>query len=174
MAGEDALPRELAAFLAELGIRTTTVTHPPLFTVEESQRLRGQIPGAHTKNLFVKDKKGAIFLVTALEETAIDLKHLHRAIGASGRLSFASPEAMQALLGVVPGAVTLFGLMNDREGRVSLILDRGLLDYAEINAHPLVNTATTTIARDDLMRFIAATGHAAKVVSLTSQDGNEL
>lgn len=174
MAGEEELPEELAAFLAELGIATRTVTHPPLFTVEESQRFRGEIPGAHTKNLFVKDKKGRIFLVTALEETIVDLKHLHRAIGASGRLSFASAESMQALLGVRPGAVTVFGLINDTDGQVSFVLDRQLLEHPAINAHPLVNTATTTISRDDLLRFVRATGHEPLVATLSATDGNEL
>ena len=105
---------DLMAMLDRLGIATTTVKHPPLFTVEESQALRGAIPGAHTKNLFLKDKKDALFLVTVLEDAAIDLKHVHNLIGASGRVSFGKPELLLEKLGVTPGAVTPFGLINDR------------------------------------------------------------
>src|ERR1043165_7051807 len=104
-----ATPDDLFAFLDRLGIRHTTVTHPPLFTVEQSQALRGSIPGGHTKNLFLKDKKGAFYLVTALEEAAIELKSLHRRLGASGRFSFGAADLMREILGVEPGAVTPFG-----------------------------------------------------------------
>src|SRR5215467_1816205 len=105
-----ATPDDLFAFLDRLGIAHRTVTHPPLFTVEQSQALRGTIPGGHTKNLFLKDKKGALFLVTALEDAAIELKSLHRRLGASGRFSFGPAETMLETLGVVPGAVTPFGV----------------------------------------------------------------
>ena len=168
-----ALPENLARFLAGLGIRTTTVAHPPLHTVEESRALRGEIPGAHTKNLFLKDKKDAIFLVVAPEDAAIDLKHLHGRIGASGRLSFGKPELLLEKLGVVPGSVTPFGLLNDRPPSVTVILDRALMENALINCHPLVNTATTTIARDDLLAFIRATGHAPRIVAVGEAGGPE-
>ena len=174
MSPDAVLPSELATFLAGLGIATATVVHEPLFTVEESQRHRGAIPGAHTKNLFLKDKKGRLFLVSALEETEIDLKHLHRHIGASGRLSFADPEAMRQTLGVTPGSVTLFGLLNDRPPRISVVLDRQLLDHALINCHPLANTATTTIGRDDLLAFIRATGHQPQVLAFPPPPPAEL
>src|SRR5262249_50264414 len=104
-----ACPDDLFALLDRLGIPHTTVRHPPLFTVEESQSLRGQIAGGHTKNLFLKDKRGALYLVSALEDAEIDLKALHRRLGASGRFSFGSAEQMRATLGVEPGAVTPFG-----------------------------------------------------------------
>jgi Ala-tRNA(Pro) deacylase len=161
---------DLAAFLRDLRIATGTVDHLPLFTVEESQALRGEIAGAHTKNLFLKDKKDTLFLVVAREDTAIDLKHLHERIGASGRLSFGKPDLLLEALGVTPGAVTAFGLINDRSGRVTVVIDTGLLASQEVNCHPLVNTATTTIAAADLLAFVRATGHEPLLVAL---DGPE-
>src|SRR5437773_1863780 len=113
-----ATPADLFAFLDKLGIAHPTVTHPPLFTVEQSQALRGTIPGGHTKNLFLKDKKGALFLVTAPEDAAIELKSLHRLLGASGRFSFGSADLMRATLGIEPGAVTPFAATNGPEGHV--------------------------------------------------------
>src|ERR1700757_3966444 len=115
-----ATPSDLFAFLDKLGIAHATVTHPALFTVEQSRELRGTIPGVHTKNLFLKDKKGALFLVTALEDAPIELRSLHRRLGASGRFSFGSAELMRASLGIEPGAVTPFAALNDAEGRVSV------------------------------------------------------
>ena len=160
------MPDALAAFLADLGIRTTTVAHPPLHTVEESQALRGEIPGAHTKNLFLKDKKGTIYLVVVLEDAVVDLKRLHEKIGASGRLSFGRPELLLEKLGVLPGSVTAFGLVHDRPPEITVILDAALMAHAEINCHPLVNTATTTISRDDLLTFVKATGHEPRIVAV--------
>jgi Ala-tRNA(Pro) deacylase len=157
---------ELMAFLDELGIETTTVDHPPLFTVEQSQALRGEIAGAHTKNLFVKDKKGRYFLLTVGEEAEVDLKSIHQAIGASGRVSFGKPDALMDLLGVQPGAVTAFGVINDAAGAVTLVLDAGLMQNAIVNCHPLTNEATTSIASRDLLRFAEATGHPALVLNL--------
>jgi Ala-tRNA(Pro) deacylase len=157
---------DLIAFLDALGIATKTVTHPPLFTVADSQQLRGEIPGAHTKNLFLKDKKDSYFLLTVGEEDTVDLKQVHRAIGAASRVSFGRPEALMELLGVTPGAVTAFGLINDMDGRVKFIIDARLAQHDVINAHPLTNEATTTIARDDLRRFVEATGHAWLVLNL--------
>jgi Ala-tRNA(Pro) deacylase len=164
-----ATPDDLSTFLSDLGIAARTVSHPPLFTVEQSQALRGEIAGAHTKNLFLKDKKGALFLVVAREEAGIDLKRLHERIGASSRLSFGKPELLLDTLGVTPGAVTVFGLINDRDARINVIVDSGLLESEKINCHPLVNTATTTIAAGDLLAFVAATGHTAKVIDLDGQ-----
>jgi Ala-tRNA(Pro) deacylase len=158
-----ASPDDLFALLDRLGIRHATVQHPPLFTVEESQFLRGQIAGGHTKNLFLKDKRGALFLVTALEEAEIDLKSLHRRLGASGRFSFGSAEQMLATLGVEPGSVTPFGALNDTEARVTVVLDAAMMAHQALNFHPLVNTMTTSIGRDDLVRFLAATGHDARI-----------
>jgi len=160
-------PDELFAALDRLGIAHTTVRHPPLFTVEQSRALRGTIPGGHTKNLFLKDKKGALFLVTALEDAAIELKSLHRRLGASGRFSFGPADALLETLGVAPGAVTPFGVINDTAARVTVILDETLMRHETINAHPLTNTMTTSIARDDLVRFLDSTGHPPRIVAVT-------
>jgi Ala-tRNA(Pro) deacylase len=159
-----ATPDDLFAFLDRLGIAHPTVTHPPLFTVEQSRALRGTIPGGHTKNLFLKDKKDALYLVTALEDARIDLKSLHRLLGAAGRFSFGPAELMRETLGVEPGAVTPFGALNDTAGRVTVVLDAALMEHATLNCHPLVNTMTTSIARADLVTFLAATGHTPRIV----------
>lgn len=157
-----ATPDDLFAFLDRLGIVHTSVTHPPLFTVEQSQALRGAIPGGHTKNLFLKDKKDAVYLVVAPEDGTVDLKTLHHKLNA-GRFSFGSAALMLELLGVAPGAVTAFGVINDTAHRVNVVLDAGLMQNAIINCHPLVNTVTTSIARDDLLKFFRATGHDPRI-----------
>jgi Ala-tRNA(Pro) deacylase len=165
---------DLMAMLARLGIATVTVEHPPLFTVEEAQALRGEVPGAHTKNLFLKDKKDALFLVVAPEEGAIDLKHLHHKIGAASRLSFGRPELLMAALGIMPGAVTAFAPINDTAGRVTVVLDEALMTADRLNCHPLVNTATTTIATADLLAFLRATGHEPLIVPISGDSPGEL
>lgn len=157
---------DLFARLDALGIETRTVTHPPLFTVEDSQGLRGDIPGGHTKNLFLKDKKGNLFLVVVEEDARVDLKSLHQPLGAASRLSFGSAELLEEVLGVKPGAVTAFGPVNDTQGRVTVVLDAELMRHEVINCHPLVNTATTTIGREDLVRFLASTGHAPLILAV--------
>jgi Ala-tRNA(Pro) deacylase len=159
---------DLFAFLEGLGIASKTVNHPPLFTVEQSRALRGEIAGAHTKNLFLVDRKDRLFLVVAEEDAAIDLKTLHRLIGASGRLSFGKPEALRTVLGVEPGSVTPFAAINDKVRRVTVVLDQALLEHATLNFHPLTNTATTSLAAPDLLRFLAATGHDPQVVPLSA------
>jgi Ala-tRNA(Pro) deacylase len=165
-----ATPKDLFAFLDQLGIAHSSVTHPPLFTVEQSQSLRGQIPGGHTKNLFLKDKKGALFLVTALEDAAIDLKSLHRLLGAGGRFSFAAADLMRETLGIESGAVTPLAVMNDANRRVSVVLDAALMRHGTINCHPLVNTMTISLARDDLIAFLEATGHPPRIVPLSEAE----
>src|SRR5437764_5333838 len=164
-----ATPADLFAFLDALGIAHPTVRHPPVFRVEEAQALRGSIAGAHTKNLFLKDKKDALYLVVALEDAAIELKSLHRLLGASGRFSFGSAELMGATLGIEPGAVTPFAAINDTGGRVSVVLDAAMMRHALLNYHPLRNSMTTSIGRDDLLRFLAATGHPARIVAVSSE-----
>ncbi len=161
----------LAARLSELNIRTRTMVHEAVHTVEESQALRGSIPGAHTKNLFLKDKKGRLFLVVAEEATPVDLKTLHTRIGAQGRLSFGSPEQMRERLGVEPGSVTAFGVVNDGEEAVTLVLDERLLPHDILNCHPLTNRATTSIARDDLMTLFASVRHEPLVARLEADGG---
>ena len=157
-----ATPDQLFAYLDSLGIAHRSVKHPPLFTVEQSRALRGQIPGGHTKNLFLRDKKNTLFLVVAEEGAAIELKSLHHRLGA-GRFSFGAANLLYDVLGVEPGSVTAFGALNDTEGRVTVVIDKALLDHDIINCHPLINTMTTAIARDDLFRFLAATGHEPRV-----------
>ena len=170
-------PQDLLARLAALGIETQTVEHVAVFTVAESKFIKELIPGGHTKNLFLKDKKGRIFLVTAQAEAQIDLKRLHETIGASGRVSFGSAELLGEVLGVEPGSVTPLALVNDVEGRVSFVLDETLTGYDVINVHPLVNTMTTSIAARDLLAFLRETGHEPRVLALpappsdTASDG---
>ena len=154
--------------LAQLGIETETVDHPPLHTVEESQALRGDIPGGHTKNLFLKCKKGTLWLITALEDTPIDLKTLHHKLG-SGRLSFGNAQLLDEVLGLTPGAVSTFGVINDTERRVTVVLDEALVRHERINLHPLVNTATTGISRDGVMRFLTACNHPPKIMDFSPE-----
>jgi Ala-tRNA(Pro) deacylase len=160
-------PDQLFAFLDTLGIAHTTVTHPPLFTVEQSRALRGQIPGGHTKNLFLRDKKNNVYLVTAEEDATIDLKGLHRLLGASGRFSFGSAELMLELLGVAPGSVTPLGALHDTEGRINVVLDAALMEHDTVNCHPLVNTMTTSLKREDLVKFLEATGHSPQITRVS-------
>lgn len=157
---------DLLAFLERLGIATEVVEHPPLLTVEQSRMLRGRIAGAHTKNLFLKDKKGAVFLLVAEEDAGIEMKSLHGRIG-SARLSFGRPELLAELLGVIPGAVTPFGAINDAAGKVTVILDQALMRHEQLNFHPLDNSATTTIGRDDLVAFLRATGHEPRILPVS-------
>jgi len=157
------IPDQLFAYLDDLGIAHQTVRHPPLFTVEQSRALRGQIPGGHTKNLFLRDRKYALTLVVALEDAEIDLKSLHRRLGAAGRFSFGSADLLRETWGVEPGAVTPFGAVNDTEGRVNVVLDAAMMEHEILNYHPLVNTMTTSIARDDLVKFLQATGHIPRI-----------
>jgi Ala-tRNA(Pro) deacylase len=137
-----------------------------LYRVEDAQAFRGDIPGGHTKNLFVKDKKGRLFLLVLGEETAIDLKRVHEKIGAQGRVSFGSAELLEEVWGVKPGAVTPFGAVNDEGGKVRVVLDEALMRHERLNFHPLVNTRTTGLASQDLVKFLRATGHEPLVVKL--------
>jgi Ala-tRNA(Pro) deacylase len=160
---------DLFARLDRLGIATSTVEHPPVFTVAESSALDRRIPGGHTKNLFLKDAKGRLFLVIAHAETRVDLKRLPALIG-SARLSFGRPELLMEALGVTPGSVTAFAVMNDEQRRVGVVLDKALMGFGTINCHPLVNSATTSIARDDLLRFIRACGHEPTILYVGSNE----
>ena len=160
-----ATPEDLLARLAELGVETTTKRHPPVYTVAESKALRGDLPGGHCKSLFLKDKKGTLWLVVALEDKAIDMKDLRRRIGAAN-LSFGKAELLSEVLGVTPGAVTPFGLINDLETRVAVVLDSDMMALDQLNYHPLTNEATTTISAQGLLAFIASTGHEARIVAL--------
>ena len=156
---------ELFARFKALGLETTSRDHAPVFTVEEARALRGEIPGGHCKNLFLKDDKGNIWLIVCLEEAQVDLKAAPAKIG-SRRLSFGKPELLMEVLGVEPGSVTPFGLINDAEKRVNVVLDAAMMAHRLLNYHPLENTATTTIRSADLVTFIRSCGHEPQVVAV--------
>jgi Ala-tRNA(Pro) deacylase len=157
--------QDLFARLAALGIATHTVEHEPLFTVAESIKLERELPGAHSKNLFLKDEGGDLFLVEAKSSTRVALKGLARTLGA-GRFSFGKAELLMETLGVPPGSVTAFAVINDRDRRVRVVIDAELMKHDSMNCHPLENTATTSIARDDLLRFIRSCGHEPRIAVL--------
>jgi Ala-tRNA(Pro) deacylase len=154
-----ATSNDLFAELDRLGIAHSTMTHPPVFTVEEAKSLRGTIEGGHTKNLFLKDKSDRLFLAVTLEHIPVDLKALGPMLGARGRLSFASADLLRAHLGIEPGSVTPFALINDRANTVTPVLDQAMLDITPLNFHPLENTKTTAISTEGLLAFVAAQGH---------------
>jgi Ala-tRNA(Pro) deacylase len=156
----------LLAYLDGLGIPHKTYDHPAVYTVAESLAIEKTMPGGHTKNLFLKDKKDAVFLIAALHDARIDLKTLHKVLGCD-RLSFGKPELLEEVLGVRPGSVTPFSLINDASGRANVILDAAMMEHELLNYHPLENTATTAIARDDLLRFIRATGHEPRILGVS-------
>lgn len=153
--------------LEKLGIETETQEHEPVFTVAQSSALLDRLPGGHTKNLFLKDAKGRLFLLIAHAHADIDLKQLHKRLG-SKRLSFGKPELLMEKLGVAPGSVTAFAVLNDTDGDVSVFIDETLMSFDTINCHPLTNAATTSIARDDLLRFLSACDHEPKIVDLAA------
>ncbi len=165
----DLAPRgfdRLSAAFAALGINPPLREHEAVFTVAQSQHLRGQIPGLHTKNLFLKDKKGALFLLTAPEDAPIDLKKLHTQIGARGRVSFASAELLAEHLGVVPGSVTPLALINDSKRAVTGVLHPQVASAPLVNVHPLRNTATVTLTGDELVSLLSAEHGAPRILDL--------
>jgi Ala-tRNA(Pro) deacylase len=170
MGMNEALPKtrdDLFSFLDGLGIAHGTTYHQPVFTVAESVALRDEIAGGHTKNLFLKDKKDQYFLLTVEENATVDLKTVHQRVGGASKFSFGKPEKLMEYLGVIPGAVTAFGIINDERRNVTIVLDEELMKNEIINCHPLTNDATTSISRDDLIRFVEATGHKANVLKVT-------
>lgn len=163
-----ASPEDLFAYLDELGLAHETRQHEALFTVDDGLELKASMPGGHTKSLFMKDKSGALVLISAHAESDLPLNKLHRHLG-TRRLSFGPADLMLDVLGVTPGSVTGFALINDREAqRVRFIVDAALMAHDHFNFHPLVNTATTTISRDDFQRFVESTGHELEVVDFTA------
>ena len=154
--------------LTAMAIATTTVEHPAAHTVAESSAIDLRLGGAHTKNLFLKDDEGTLILVVAQSSTKVDLKALSKRLGA-GRFSFGNADLLMSVLGVAPGSVTAFAVANDTAKRVKIVIDQSLMAHDSLNCHPLENTATTNIARDDLLRFIRATGHEPKIMTLTGQ-----
>lgn len=163
-AGQGATREELLALLDRLGIEHVTVDHEPVFTVEESDKVDFNIPGGHTKNLFLKDRKGGVWLVCALSEAKVDLNALAKLLGVQ-RFSFGAPDLMKDHLGVTPGSVTAFSLINDKMNRISLVLDHALMACEKVNFHPLRNDATTSVTPAGLMRFLEETGHRPLFVS---------
>lgn len=165
-------PSALFEALDAMNISVETIEHPPVFTVDEARSLRGRLRGGHCKTLFLKAKKGDVFLLPALEETPIDLKALGRNLG-RGRLSFGRPERLWDMLGVRPGAVTPFALINDPDRAVTVLLDAALMDQDELNFHPLINTMTTRIATSDFLRFLDAMGHQRQVIDFAGLPAEE-
>ena len=165
----NAQAREAALFerFAELGITVDTHSHPPLHTVEESQKFRGNIPGGHCKNLFLKDQKQQLWLIVALEECKINLKYLHKRLECA-RLSFGNAELLFETLKIRPGAVTPFGLIHDVGQTVQVVLDAAMLEESILNYHPLRNDATCSISREDLLKFIASCGHEPLILDLNA------
>ena len=157
---------ELFAFFEKLGIVTTTFEHEPVFTVDEAKKVHDNVPGGHCKNLFCKDEKGVLWLIVAMEDSAIDLKAAPAKIG-SRRLSFGKPELLMEVLGIAPGSVTPFSLINDKQVRTNVILDEAMMKLVYLNFHPLKNDATTTIAAADLLTFIKACGHNPRIVAVS-------
>jgi Ala-tRNA(Pro) deacylase len=160
-----ATPDELFAMLVQLGIEHSTVEHPPMFTVEEGRPWHDKIPGLHCKNLFIKDRKGGIWLVVMPADKRADLARLEKILAAQ-RFSFARPELLWEVLELTPGSVTPFGLINDRQRRVAVVLDQEMLDAEWVNFHPLHNAASTTLRAADLLRFVRALGYDPIIVWL--------
>lgn len=158
-----ASPSDLFVHLDRLGIAHSTLEHAPTFTVAESRDIKNAMPGGHTKNLFLKDKAGEIVLISAWAESVLKLNQVHRLLGTK-RLSFGPPDLMEELLGVVPGSVTAFALINDIDVRVRFVLDQALMAFETINFHPLHNGATTAISSASLETFVTSTGHTLEIV----------
>jgi Ala-tRNA(Pro) deacylase len=159
---------DLFGLFNALGIAHRTLEHAAVFRVGEGDEIKAALPGGHTKNLFLKDAKGQLWLVSALQDARIDLKALPRAIGAA-RLSFGSAELMAETLGVTPGSVTAFALINDTGRRVRFVLDADLAASDPVNFHPLTNTATTAISQTDFRRLLAAIGVEPLIVDFASE-----
>jgi len=158
---------DLIALLDSLGVEHLTHEHPAVFRVGEGEEIKAAIPGAHTKNLFLKDAKDQLWLISAQDRTVIDLKRLHTVIG-SARLSFGSAELMEQVLGVTPGSVTAFALINDSDRRVHFVLDRKLAEAGRVNFHPLTNTATTGVDQAGFRKFLRALGVAPLIVDFSA------
>lgn len=160
---------QLLARLSDLGIAQETIDHPAVFTVEEAKEHTAHLPGGHCKSLFLKDKKGGLWLLVCLDHRRIDMNRLSKTLGCP-RLSFGKPELLFQTLGITPGSVTPFALINDAEHQVQPLLDKAMLDHELLNYHPLTNEATTTIKASDLPVFIKAVGHEVRVIDLDHEE----
>ncbi len=167
---DPATPQELFQRLAALGIEVVTEAHAPVFTVPEAKAVRSHIPGCHTKNLFVRNKKQRMWLIVCHQDRVVDLRALGDRIG-GGRLSFGSPRRLMSYLGVIPGAVNPFAVINDHEGKVEVVVDRAILAEEPLNFHPLDNAMTTSIGADDFLRFLEAQGHPPLLVDFDVVSG---
>ncbi|MDI7775791.1 prolyl-tRNA synthetase associated domain-containing protein [Asticcacaulis sp. EMRT-3] len=167
MTGTRYTPEKLLAALDDLGLKTSTHHHEAVFRVGEGDDIKAQLPGAHTKNLFLKDDKGQLWLISAEQTTQINLKALPKMIG-SGRLSFGSEQRLFDALGVRPGSVTALALIHDPEHRVKFLLDKVLAEAETVNFHPLTNTATTALSQSDFRAFLASLGREPVVVDFTT------
>lgn len=163
---ETPTPEPLCSVFATLGISATSYSHEAIYTVEQGRHLQKALPGGHTKNLFLKDKHKNLWLVVALEQTVINLKALAKFLNC-GSLSFGNPDLMQQFLGVTPGSVTPFGLINDPAQTVRPVLDQAMMQENPLYFHPLINTISTAITPQDLQKFIKAQGHTARIVDFT-------
>lgn len=159
-------PDELYTYFEKLGIKYHTKHHPAFYTVDDGRELKSSMPGGHTKNLFMIDKDGNVVLISAQAESQLKLNKLHKLIG-TRRLSFGSPELMQDILGVTPGSVTAFALINDDKKRVKFVVDKALMAHEILNFHPLTNTATTAISNTDFIKFVEATGHRMHTIDFS-------
>lgn len=162
---------DLFAFLDSVEIAHRTVDHPPIFTVEEGRDQKAPMPGGHSKNLFLKDKKDRLYLAVAHCDTGVDIVGYGRAAGSRGRLSFGRPELMTATLGVIPGAVTPFALINETARALTEVaVDTALLNWPVVWFHPLENTASTAVTPGDLLKFIRACGFEPRIIDLASPE----
>ena len=164
-------PQQLLARLDALGVAYKNHEHAAVFTVEEAKALRGELTGGHIKNLFLRNKKEEMWLVVAEEDKRIDLKALGERLGA-GKFSFGSADRLLRYLGVLPGAVTPFGIINDKDRKVKVVLDRDLMGFNPVNAHPLVNTMTTALSPQDLVKFLEAEGHKPDILDIGQGGGS--
>ena len=156
---------QILAHLTTLGIPTETITHPPVFTVEEAKTVRDLTKGGHVKNLFLRNKKGAMWLITLMEDKRVDLKALGEVLG-SGKLSFGSPERLEQYLGVYPGSVTALAIHNDTAGQVAFVMDQDLFEHETINVHPLRNDMTTNMKTEDVVAFAKAANHMPAIIQI--------
>jgi Ala-tRNA(Pro) deacylase len=159
---------DLFSVLDRLGIAHQTVDHAPVFTVEESENIKAEMPGGHSKNLFLKDQKGNLALISAHQDTKIALNQLHKALG-TARFSFGSAELLIEKLGVEPGSVTAFAILNDQSREVRFILDAALMAYDIVNFHPLKNDATTAISSADMLTFVRAMGREPEILEFSAE-----
>ena len=166
---EPMTPDSLFEKLEAMGIQTSTISHEPLFTVDQSSRIKDTLPGGHTKNLFVKDKKGNHFLIVAEAHAEIALNKVHSLIGAKGRVSFGNSDRLMRFLGVRPGSVTAFAPINDHANVVKVVIDEPLMEFDQINCHPLTNEMTTTISKTDLLRFLEEIGHPPDIIRVSGE-----